>query len=79
MTPHLNKQTNKTVWKGNSGKEDRRQEKQDRKGYNSSRKKSAPRCGKPLKFCSETYETERPSSECIVRTELFFSCSYADF
>lgn len=64
------------------GKEDKRQEKQDRKGYNSSRKMFDPRSGKSHKFCNETYmveETGGHSTECIVGTELFFLCSNADF
>lgn len=36
------------------GKEDERQERQHRKGYNSSRKMFDPRSGKSHKFCNET-------------------------
>lgn len=58
------------------GKEDKRQENQDKEGYNSSRKMLDPRSGKSQKFYNET---RGHSAECIVGTKLFFSCSNADF
>lgn len=58
-----------TKYKKKSGKEtmekeDKRQEKQDSKGYNSSRKMCDPRSGKSHKFHNKTYAWRNRRSLC---------------